>query len=606
MDRRTVLTLLVVLLVFAGFSALQSRYAPKRKPVPPAVAESTLAHSDSNAADTTQVRSLSGAASMSPSSPTAAAPVAVSLPVREVSLETPLYHAVFSSRGARLLSVELKQHAAAHGVSNYGVHPNRRPRRGQEIPEGDRVVLANSPLFGLDLGSRGSLRSLSDVVYAVAESADASGQVRALTFTSSDSASGTLLRQTWRVRENTYALDLEVEVRGLPDSWRLSEYSLTSRTWPLITEANFQQEQRSVRGVSLVGTNLHRDGAGGLVNKPVKVHDGAARFAGVQSHYFMALVASTGDAGRAAITGGANANFTTEQLQRMPPSTPKQMPTAIGTLVMPLPTASAPVQRFIAYFGPGDYETLHKLGFDLDRAVDLGWNWITPVSKLLLALLKAIERLVHNYGLTIILLATLVRLLLHPVNMSSMKSMRSMTKLQPEIERLREKYKNDPQALNTATMALYKENKVNPAGGCVPMLLQMPLFIALYSVLMSAIDLRQAPFVGWIHDLSAPDQLFALGPLPLRVLPILMALTGFLSQVLAPTNPQQAPTMYMMNFVMLFFFYNLPSGLVLYWTVMNVLTALQQWMVNRSDVGVVVVPEAAGKGGKAGNPRRRG
>ncbi len=604
MDRRTVLTLLVVLLVFAGFSALQSRYAPKRKPVP-AAAESTLATPAPAESATTLAGTPTGGASLAPT-PAGTAPVVTSLPVRDVELDTPLYHAVFSTRGARLLSVQLKRHAAAHGESNFGLHPNRRPRPGQEIPAGDRVSLSSTPLFGLDLGSRGSLRPLGDVVYAVAESADASGQVRALTFTARDSSAGMLVRQTWRVREGTYALDLEVEMRGLPDAWRLSDYSLTSRTWPLITEANLQQEQRSVRGVSLVGTNLHRDGASGLVNKPAKVHDGAARFAGVQTHYFMALVASTGDAGRAAMTGGAQSSFTAEQLQRMPANTPRQNPVAIGTLVMPLPTPSAPVQRFLAYFGPGDYETLHKLGFDLDRAVDLGWNWITPVSKLLLALLKAIEKAVHNYGLTILLLATLVRLALHPINMTSMKSMRAMTKLQPEIERLREKYKNDAQALNTATMALYRDNKVNPAGGCLPMILQMPLFIALYSVLMSAIDLRQAPFVGWIHDLSAPDQLFALGPLPVRVLPILMALTGFASQLLTPTNPQQAPTMYMMNFVMLFFFYNLPSGLVLYWTVMNVLTAVQQWLVNRSDDGVVVVPAAAGKGGKGGSAKGRG
>ncbi len=128
--------------------------------------------------------------------------------------------------------------------------------------------------------------------------------------------------------------------------------------------------------------------------------------------------------------------------------------------------------------------------------------------------MRAIDGVVRNYGITILLLATLVRLLLHPLNMTSMKSMRAMQKLQPEIERIREKYKNDPQAMNTATMALYKENKVNPTGGCLPMVLQMPLFFALYAVINNAIDLRQAPFVAWIHDLSAPDLVLPLAGLP--------------------------------------------------------------------------------------------
>ena len=168
--------------------------------------------------------------------------------------------------------------------------------------------------------------------------------------------------------------------------------------------------------------------------------------------------------------------------------------------------------------------------------------------------------------------------------------MRAMQRLQPEMARLKEKYKNDAQSLNTAVMALYKEHKVNPAGGCLPMLLQMPLFFALYSVLWNAIELRQAPFVAWIHDLSAPDKLFEIAGFPIRLLPLLMAGSGFLTQALTPTDPRQASTMYLMNAVMVVFFYNLPSGLVLYWTVMNLLTALQQWLVLREDGGLAPVP----------------
>src|SRR5689334_8150730 len=139
--------------------------------------------------------------------------------------------------------------------------------------------------------------------------------------------------------------------------------------------------------------------------------------------------------------------------------------------------------------------------------------------------------------------------------MMSMRSMRAMQRLQPEIERLRKKYENDAQALNTAIMAVYRDNKVNPAGGCLPMLVQMPIFFALYAVLFNAIELRHAPFVAWIHDLSAPDTLFLVGPFPVRLLPLIMAATGILSQRLTPSDPRQAPTMYMMNVMMVVFFY---------------------------------------------------
>jgi YidC/Oxa1 family membrane protein insertase len=154
-------------------------------------------------------------------------------------------------------------------------------------------------------------------------------------------------------------------------------------------------------------------------------------------------------------------------------------------------------------------------------------------------------------------------------------------------------------------MALYKEHKVNPAGGCLPLVLQMPLFIALYNVLFNAIELRQAPFL-WINDLSAPDALFSIGPLVVRLLPILMLISGLLQQMVTPTPPEQRPMMYIMNVVMLVFFYNLPSGLVLYWTVMNFLTALQQWLVMRQDgppaPALTPAPAVAGGGGK----RRKG
>ncbi len=511
------------------------------------------------------------------------------------ALETPLYRAEFTNRGARLLTVELKRYVAAHGASAKNGRPLRVPV-GREVPAGDRVVLAGGPLFGMDFGSGAGLRSLADVVYAVAESTDASGETRALTFIAEDDA-GLVIRQTWRVRPDTYALDLEVETRGIPDSWRLNDYSLTMRTWPAFTETDRKTDLNDVRVTSLVGRNLHRDPPRGLV-KDHKSYEGMVEWTSVQSRYFLCATVIEQAIPRSATGRGEEQPLTDAELGQLAANEKPVQVVGVGTLVVGLPSSERPRQRFIVYVGPSDLRVLSRLGHDLARAVDLGWNWMRPISELLLKLLDWIFVVVRNYGLAIFALAVLVRIVLHPLNASSLKSMRAMQKLQPEVERLKLKYKTDAQAMNTALMALYKENKVNPAGGCLPILLQMPLLMALYQVLLKAIELRQAPFIGWIHDLSAPDVLFSVnygtGLFPIRLLPVLMAGSGFLLQKFTPTNPQQAPTQYLMNAFMLVLFYNLPSGLVFYWTVMNLASAFQQWMVLRQDSSAVVVMESAG------------
>ncbi|OGF15740.1 MAG: hypothetical protein A2W00_01930 [Candidatus Eisenbacteria bacterium RBG_16_71_46] len=509
-------------------------------------------------------------------------------------IDTPLYRAAFSNRGARLVSVELKRYASGFAGATHVHH-------GELVPAEDRVVLAGGPSLGLDLGSGASLLPLADLVYASKESLDAAGSVRAITF-SGTTREGLRLRQTYRVRPDSYALDLEVEFVELPAGLRVPDYSITTRSWPLFTEADYKGDERQLRSSSLVGTNIHREHVGGLV-KGARSFEGNVAWAGVQSRYFLGAVAITEAVGRSVISQAQRLPLTERERQELAPNPPADRLVAVTSLVASLPTSHQPVNRFLVYFGPAEYSRLDALGQGLDRAVDLGWIWLQWFSQWLLRLMNWIDAVVQNYGVAIIVLATLVRVLLHPLNMTSMRSMRAMQKLQPEIERLKAKYKNDAQAMNTGMMALYKENKVNPAGGCLPMLMQMPLFIALYQVLFNAIELRQAPFLLWMNDLSAPDQLFMVAGFPIRVLPILMAGSGFIQQWMTPTDPRQAPTMYMMNLFMLVFFYNLPSGLVLYWTVMNVLTALQQLMVLRQD-GQVALPVAAPEEG-GGKPGKR-
>src|SRR5262245_59452573 len=299
---------------------------------------------------------------------------------RSYRIETPLYHAEFSSRGARLLSVELLHYASAHGASSVkgrAVHP----KSGQPVPPGDRVVLGGGPSFGLDLGSGSARVPLDGLVYTVAESLDAAGATRRLTFTGRDS-SGLEVRQTWRVRPDSYALDLEVEIRNAPAAWRVTDYSLTTRCWPLFTETNIHADAQGEFATSLVGTNLHRERASGL-RKGVKRFEGNAEWAAVKSRYFLGAVVASGAPARAAEASMATRPLTAEQRALLPANAPPQQETAISSLVVGLPGETSPIHHYVVYFGPCEYFQIARLGIQLERSVDLGWSWIQPFSRLL-------------------------------------------------------------------------------------------------------------------------------------------------------------------------------------------------------------------------------
>jgi YidC/Oxa1 family membrane protein insertase len=246
------------------------------------------------------------------------------------------------------------------------------------------------------------------------------------------------------------------------------------------------------------------------------------------------------------------------------------------------------------YVGPLDYDGLKALGRGLDSNVDLGNKYTRPVSWAVLWSLLKLHTVIPNYGIVIILLSVFTKVLFYRLTHKSFKSMRDMQALQPRLQALKEKYKNDKQRLSQETMKLYKESGVNPLGGCLPMLLQMPIFIALFNVLRNTIELRQAPFVGWMNDLSQPDVLATLPfSLPMlgnavSVLPIIMGASMFLQSKLGGSiaGPESSPTqskalMYMMPIVFTVLFYKMPSGLVLYWIVNTVLSVWQQYYINK-------------------------
>ena len=225
------------------------------------------------------------------------------------------------------------------------------------------------------------------------------------------------------------------------------------------------------------------------------------------------------------------------------------------------------------YIGPKNQYRLAEIAEGLNLTVDYGFLWW--LAQPLFSLLTFIQGYVSNWGLAIIILTIIVKTLLYPLSAASFRSMAKMRKLQPEMARLKDRFGDDKQQFSQAMMDLYKKEGANPLGGCFPMLLQMPVFLALYWSLMESVELRQAPFFLWIHDLSVMDPYF--------VLPILMGASMFATQLMQPEppDPVQAKVFKMMPIMFTFFFLWFPSGLVLYWLVNNLLSILQQWYVYR-------------------------
>ncbi|SNC63639.1 membrane protein insertase YidC [Polynucleobacter victoriensis] len=240
------------------------------------------------------------------------------------------------------------------------------------------------------------------------------------------------------------------------------------------------------------------------------------------------------------------------------------------------------VETFKLFVGPQEERVLENVAPGLELVKDYGW--LTILAKPIFWLLEKIHALVNNWGWAIILLTVFIKLVFFPLSAASYKSMARMKEVQPRLLEMKERYKGEPQKLNQAMMEMYRKEKINPLGGCFPVLIQIPVFIALYWVLLASVEMRAAPWLGWIQDLSKPDTLFGVWfGAPIGLLPILMAISMFVQTKLNPTppDPVQAKLMMLMPIVFSFMFFFFPAGLVLYWVVNNILSIAQQWQINK-------------------------
>ncbi len=477
-------------------------------------------------------------------------PAASSLQGKDILVETDLYSAVFTENGGGLKSFKLKEYMSTTD------------------PDSDFMemvttkALAELPLFfswGVEPEKVGvpAYSSSQDTV-------NASGQPASLTMTAIQQP-GLEVKKTFHFDSSSYLINMVVDVtNNSPQTLQGAPYlSMTNNPF-----ANTQRFLFSGPAV-LVDDKLEEIKPKDLSEAP-RTLTGNIGWAAYEGTYFMCAVvpdnstkssvflSAQGDKVRTTLSGDPDL---------IAPGTGKQY-------------------SYTLYFGPKKLSVLADTGHNLDRAVNFGW--FDKVAKPTLSLLNFIYGFTGNYGIAIILVTILMKVLLWPIAHKGMKSMRNMQKIQPKMARLKEKYKDDSARLNQEMMNLYKTYKVNPLGGCLPMILQIPVFFALYKVLLQAIELRHAPFMLWITDLSAPDRLWVglnlpfLGGIP--VLTLLMGGSMFLQQKMTPTatDPTQAKIMMFMPIIFTFMFLNFASGLVLYWFVNNLLSVGQQYMVNRS------------------------
>jgi YidC/Oxa1 family membrane protein insertase len=272
-------------------------------------------------------------------------------------------------------------------------------------------------------------------------------------------------------------------------------------------------------------------------------------------------------------------------------------------LVVPFKGSDLERKSVNLYIGPVDYDQLKAISHNLTALVDFGSFFglkfvVRPIAEyLLLPLFKFLNNFIPNYGFVIIVFSLIIKIVVYPLTRKSFQSMKKMQQLQPKITELKEKFKDDPQKMNKETMRLYQTYGVNPAGGCLPILLQMPIFIALWGLLQAAIELRQQPFIFWIKDLSVPDVIYDLGfKLPLvgvqeiSGLALLMGITTYFQQKMSIKDPKQQALVYMMPIMLTILFMTFPSGLNLYYFMFNVFSIAQQYYINHKQSDVELVP----------------
>lgn len=539
MEKRIVIFLVISLLIIIGYDFLLKEFGLLPEPIQ--VEESQFQDPDIQNIQSESITNNSGnrSGTIETARELGEAPSSSTIEALE-DVDTPLYHASISNRGAQISSWKLK---------HYFTQDTDTPEPIEFVyPEGHfpgpLSVQVPDPIV---------TKLLKSAVYEVTRDFDTlspGNPAGTLTYTFRDDEVGIVVRKTLTFHYDSYLIDVVIKTEGLEEAVEV----LLGTNFGV---AEWGQGFIGAIGPAwMIGDMLEKESPEPEIRK-----SGDIRWAALQDKYFISVIIPESSA------HGVFARTETERV-------------VSGGVVFP-PSSENDRIAFQLYAGPKQFDAMKNLGHDLEDTIDFGWfiygNWdiVRAVAKPLFFVLRFLYEYTNNWGVSIILLTFGIKLLFVPLQYKSYKSMQGMQKIQPKVQAMQQKFKDDRERLNRELIKLYKEHKVNPVGGCLPMLLQMPAFISLFNILYMTVDLRQAPFALWITDLSVPD--------PFYVLPILMGVSMVLQQKIMPTtmDPTQAKMMLLLPVFLTFLFLTFPAGLVLYWVTNNVLTITQQFVTDR-------------------------
>ena len=460
-------------------------------------------------------------------------------------MDTDLFHAEVSTTGGDLRTLELKAHRATDDQKqNFLLFEQRA----------DHVYVAQSGLIGGGLPTHRTEFTSQTTAYRLSDGSD-TVDVRL----EAAPVNGVKVTKVYRFTRGSYLIHVSFELSN-SGSAPVQPYAYfqmlrddkspagDSAMLPTFTGIGIYTEKDKFHKVTFA------DNEKGKASYPKTSTDG---WIAMLQHYFLAAWLPP---------NGVSREFYVRRVDNLNAAgvivpVPAVQPGTTTTLDVPL------------YAGPQEQDKLAKLAPGLDLSVDYGW--LTIIAVPLFWLLSWFYRWVGNWGVSIIILTVIIKLIFYPLSEASYRSMAKMRVLAPKLQRLKEQYGDDRQRMQQAMMEMYKTEKINPLGGCLPIVVQIPVFIALYWVLLASVELRHAPFMLWIHDLSRPDPYF--------ILPVLMGATMIIQSRLnpEPPDPIQAKVMKIMPIAFSIFFFFFPAGLVLYWLVNNVLSILQQWHINK-------------------------
>ncbi|MFA5181562.1 MAG: membrane protein insertase YidC [Syntrophales bacterium] len=539
MDKRTILAIVLSVAVILIYQMFFMK-PPVKQQLPAATKES------SQTAKKAEVAAPSAAPSALPQTGIKAAKpakIAPAVPERLISVETPLYIAQFTTKGGAIQSFKLKGYRQKLGEKSELIE---LVDVGMGMP---RPLTVSFPGSGADLPAEGMYDS----------------DTKSIDLTKGKEGQRLVLQQTiagiikvekiFTFHPDRYGIDLEVRVSNLTDTPLNQNASLN---WNQYVDPKMETDSWSHTGpVAFVAKDMERIEVKKIEGEKVLGPD--VSWGGFESKYFMAAVIPQNPSLTSFAMSKDNRDMVTASLRG-----PKNL----------IPGGQSGSFMYTLFLGPKDYSILKAQKVNLEDAIDFG-SWLKWLAMPMLIVLKWLYQYVHNYGIAIIVLTILIKLIFWPLGNKSYESMKQMQKLQPKMKELQEKYKGDRQKLSQETMALYKAHKVNPMSGCLPMLIQIPVFFGLYKTLLYAIELRHSPFFWWIQDLSDKD--------PYYITPIIMGGTMWIQQKMTPMSgdPMQQKVMLWMPVIFTFLFLNFPAGLVIYWLLNNVISIGQQYYINK-------------------------